>query len=287
MGNGTFAHCAALVSVTIGGSPQLVIGSRAFAECPALTSVTIASAKSIGISAFCNCRSLASVSAPEDLTSIGASALYGYKALTDMTIPRSVVFIGEDAFHGCNPKIQAAAKEFIESVVSVEDQSSDLECTAALDHSAQHYPGADGVATAGMNLSGSAAEAQLNVSSPEMEGPGQGDIHSQAYARHEWNELKAWIERYKLNMLKEVIVEAEITVSFLLSRTPASITEIAAELTSSVIQQEKFAYAVEVARQEAGLTGSAEEYTAGSSALGMHESFLDDSASIISPTSLQ
>jgi hypothetical protein len=204
-----------------------------------------------------------------------------------MTIPRSVVFIGEDAFRGCNPKMQAAAKEFIESVVSVEDQSSELECPAALDHSAQHYPGADGVATAGMNLSGSAAEAQLNVSSPEMEGPGQGDVHSQAYARHEWDQMENWIERHKLNALKEVIVEAEITVGFLLSQSPASITEIAAELTSSVIQQKKFARAVEVARQEGELAGSAEEYTAGSSALGMHESFLDDSASIISPTSLQ
>ena len=134
-----------------------------------------------------------------------------------------------------------------------------------------------------MSLSGSAAEAQLNASSPEMEGPGQGSGHSKAHARHEWDELKDWTERHMLKALEGSLVEAGITVSFLLSQSPASITEIAAELTSNVIQQKKFAHAVEVARQEGILAGSAEEYTAGSSALGMHESFLDDNASIISP----
>lgn len=56
---------------------------------------------SIGDSAFCFCRSLASITIPDSVTQIGEDAFYWCSELTCITIPDSVIHIGEGAFVSC------------------------------------------------------------------------------------------------------------------------------------------------------------------------------------------
>ena len=134
IGNGAFALCTSLTSITI---PESVtsIGTHAFTE-SSLTSITIPeSVTSIEDYAFLGCTSLTSVTLGSGVTSIGNSAFSGCSALTSMVvepgnttfdsrdncnaiietatntliagcqntiIPNSVTSIGEDAFSGCS-----------------------------------------------------------------------------------------------------------------------------------------------------------------------------------------
>merc|ERR1719157_280669 len=54
----------------------------------------------IGIQAFSDCTSLASVSFPESLTSIGDYAFYGATSLASISFPDSLTSIGTYAFSG-------------------------------------------------------------------------------------------------------------------------------------------------------------------------------------------
>ena len=78
------------------------IGSSAFSDCKELTSVGIPdSVTSIDNCAFSGCISLESVEIPDSVTSINDSAFSGCTSLTDITIPDSVTSIGHDAFIFC------------------------------------------------------------------------------------------------------------------------------------------------------------------------------------------
>ena len=78
------------------------IGVYAFCECRSLTSVTIQdSVTLIDDAAFYNCSSLTSVTIPDSVTSIDSSAFEGCASLTSVTIPDSVTSIGWSAFKGC------------------------------------------------------------------------------------------------------------------------------------------------------------------------------------------
>ena len=56
---------------------------------------------SIGVYAFCECRSLTSVTIPDSVTLIDDAAFYNCSSLTSVTIPDSVTSIGWSAFKGC------------------------------------------------------------------------------------------------------------------------------------------------------------------------------------------
>ena len=102
IGNGAFAWCHGLKSVTIGNSVTS-IGDNAFWECIGLTSVTISnSVTSIGDDAFSYCQGLTSVTIGNSVTSIGNNAFLWCSSLKSVTIGNSVTSIGNDAFHGCD-----------------------------------------------------------------------------------------------------------------------------------------------------------------------------------------
>ncbi|MBR4029677.1 MAG: leucine-rich repeat protein [Alistipes sp.] len=102
IGEGAFAYCSSLASVTIPDSVT-TIGQYAFHSCSSLTSVTIPdSVTTIGEGAFAYCSSLASVTIPDSVTTIGQYAFYSCDSLTSITIPDSVTTIGNNAFYDCN-----------------------------------------------------------------------------------------------------------------------------------------------------------------------------------------
>ena len=92
-------------NVTINGISYSVtsIGVDAFKDCSSLASVTIPnSVTSIGAQAFRGCKALQSVTIPNSVTNIGGSAFEGCKALQSVTIPNRVTNIGGFAFCGCS-----------------------------------------------------------------------------------------------------------------------------------------------------------------------------------------
>lgn len=62
--------------------------------------------------------------------------------------------------------------------------------------------------------------------------------------------LKQFINKYKLNKLSKALLNEEITIEFLISQTEQQIDEISKELTSKLIQQNKFKYAVTELKKE-------------------------------------
>ena len=79
------------------------IGDGVFASCTDLTSVTIPnSVTSIGAMAFLACSGLTSVTIPNSVTYIGNSAFSGCSGLTSVTIGSSVSSIGQLAFAECS-----------------------------------------------------------------------------------------------------------------------------------------------------------------------------------------
>ena len=86
IGNGAFANCSALTSITIPSSVTS-IGDSAFSNCSALTSITIPSGvTSIGDNAFSSCSALASITIPEGATRIGGYAFNYCYSLTSVTV---------------------------------------------------------------------------------------------------------------------------------------------------------------------------------------------------------
>ena len=78
------------------------IGMTAFCECSGLTSITIPSeVTTIGDYAFWGCSGLISIIIPSGVTSICNYTFYNCSGLTSITIPSGVTTIGDHAFYNC------------------------------------------------------------------------------------------------------------------------------------------------------------------------------------------
>ena len=94
------------------------IGEMAFLE-KTITSIVIPSGvKSIGVNAFTDCHSLASVTfAPTStLDTISNSAFYNCWGLTSITIPSGVTIIDADSFYGCNHLTSVSIPQGVTSI---------------------------------------------------------------------------------------------------------------------------------------------------------------------------
>ena len=101
IGNGAFAACAGLRSVTLPSSVTH-IRDYAFFACAGLRSVTVpVSVITIGESAFLQCTGLRSVMIPGSVTSMGNYVFAGCAGLRSVTIPGSVTHLGDYAFFEC------------------------------------------------------------------------------------------------------------------------------------------------------------------------------------------
>ena len=96
----TYYIPTSLKSVTVTGG-NILYG--AFYNCRSLTSITIPdNVTSIGDYAFYECRGLTSITIPDSVTSIGERAFYNCSSLTSVTIGDGVTSIGNYAFRGCS-----------------------------------------------------------------------------------------------------------------------------------------------------------------------------------------
>ena len=78
------------------------IAKEAFKNCKSLTTISIPNnVATIGVSAFWNCVGLTSIDIPNSVTTIGENTFYGCSGLTSISIPNSVTTIGEKTFYDC------------------------------------------------------------------------------------------------------------------------------------------------------------------------------------------
>ena len=99
-GEGAFAYCSGLTSVTIGDNVTF-IGTSTFYECTSLTSCTIGTGvTNIGDMVFYRCSGLTSIDIPNSVTSIGENTFMDCTSLTTLTIGSGITSIGYHAFQG-------------------------------------------------------------------------------------------------------------------------------------------------------------------------------------------
>ena len=97
--NRVYSNCVKNVRI---GSSVTSIGIYAFYNCCSLASITIPSnVTSIENDAFESCYSLESITIPSGVTSIESSAFYNCHSLASITIPSGVTRIWSNAFNGC------------------------------------------------------------------------------------------------------------------------------------------------------------------------------------------
>ena len=102
IGNGAFAYCNRLTSVTISDSVTS-IGQEAFSFCTNLDAVTFGfGVSNIGYQAFFYCPILVHASIPENVTSIEDFAFHSCASLTNIAIPDSINNIGVGAYGNCS-----------------------------------------------------------------------------------------------------------------------------------------------------------------------------------------
>ena len=103
----------------IGNDIITEIGERAFCDCKSLTSITIPdSVTKIGELAFEGCNNLLSIAIPENVTEIKRASFANCKSLTSITIPYGVTKIRKQAFTHC---INLLSITIPDSVTSIED----------------------------------------------------------------------------------------------------------------------------------------------------------------------
>ncbi len=96
-----FMWCEELTKVTFPSYSQFEIGEQAFYGC-GFTSISIPSnAKTVGASAFADCKNLETASIPSSYTTIPDSLFENCTSLTSFKIPSNVTTIGKSAFLKC------------------------------------------------------------------------------------------------------------------------------------------------------------------------------------------
>ena len=129
---GTITDCdesvtKAIIPAEIDGVAVTSIGVSAFRNCTSLASIDIPnSVTSIGNNAFVDCTSLASIDIPNSVTSIDFCAFQGCTSLVSIDIPNSVTSINWYAFSGCT---SLASIDIPNSVTSIGDGAFNL-CTS-------------------------------------------------------------------------------------------------------------------------------------------------------------
>lgn len=79
------------------------IAKEAFKNCKSLTTISIPNnVATIGVSAFYFCVGLTSIDIPNSVTTIGENTFYECRGLTSISIPNSVTTIEKGAFYGCS-----------------------------------------------------------------------------------------------------------------------------------------------------------------------------------------
>ncbi len=107
------------------------IGARAFEDNTALVSVTVRGGiVGIGCCAFCNCVNLKHVYINEGtfLKTIGRSAFYNCKNLESFTVPDNTEEIGEDAFYRCSKLSTESQLLKINMFLTLKDGAKAVEC---------------------------------------------------------------------------------------------------------------------------------------------------------------
>lgn len=101
IGDGAFAGCTALMSITLPSFLE-AIGGSAFSGCTSLTGITLPTfLETIGDDAFSDCTSLMGITLPNFLETIGDNAFAGCTGLMVITLPDSLETIGDGAFGIC------------------------------------------------------------------------------------------------------------------------------------------------------------------------------------------
>lgn len=119
------------VPETIDGASVTIIGTEAFYMDPdivgdAVTKLEIKNivlpetVVTIGVRAFCNNGSLATITLPDSIERIESYAFYGCKNIAAVHMPESLEYIGDNAFYGCEKFVGNA---YIQSEVENDDGS--------------------------------------------------------------------------------------------------------------------------------------------------------------------
>lgn len=105
VGNGAFATCSSLKSVTLHGAVTSV-GNYAFYDCKAITAAVIpSSVTSIGSKAFSDCTALTSLTVPDSVSTVGEDVLAGSSAIESIKTPSSSAFAQWCITNGLSDKI--------------------------------------------------------------------------------------------------------------------------------------------------------------------------------------
>ncbi len=108
-GYNTNAGLTMAIPPSTNGYLVTAIASGAFNGLATITNTIIpGTVTNIGIQAFQNCSSLASVTISNGVVSISDAAFYGCSSLTGIAIPNSVTYVGNSAFNGCTSLASAS-----------------------------------------------------------------------------------------------------------------------------------------------------------------------------------